>query len=195
MSPRRIPIVIDGHLVANTNEPLAIEVGSQAWFAWLCAGTPSSFSYQTPHGAITIRPEKKRQGWYWYAYHATQGSLRKSYWARQTPSRQNACAWSRPHLPVSQAPRITGSPGCITRCAHDVSRHAARDALWARRHPDIDESHRSAGVSGQPRTPAASRTFDGALVARKPNPTGAEESAQSSLVDPRPAWLRRAGWS
>ncbi|HEY1389327.1 MAG TPA: AAA family ATPase [Ktedonobacterales bacterium] len=79
MSPRRIPTVIDDHLVTNTGEAHAIAVGSRGWFAWLCQETPSSFSYQTPDGAITIRPEKKRQGWYWYAYHATQGSLRKSY--------------------------------------------------------------------------------------------------------------------
>ncbi len=105
MSPRRIPIVIDGHLVANTNEPLAIEVGSQAWFAWLCAGTPSSFSYQTPHGAITIRPEKKRQGWYWYAYHATQGSLRKSYLGKAdaiTPERLRVVAATLTRQPGAQ---------------------------------------------------------------------------------------------
>jgi hypothetical protein len=65
VSPRRIPIVIDDHLVTNTGEPHPIEIGS--------------ISYQTSRGAITVRPEKKRQGWYWYAYHAFQGSLRKSY--------------------------------------------------------------------------------------------------------------------
>ncbi len=79
MSPRRIPTVIDDHLVTNSGEANAIPVGSRGWFAWLCRETPSSFSYQTTNGAITIRPERKRQGWYWYAYHATQGALRKSY--------------------------------------------------------------------------------------------------------------------
>src|SRR6185312_11035634 len=102
-------------------------------------------------------------------------------------------AYGRGHTyPPARRP---GSPGCSARCAHDISRHAARDALWPRRHPHIDESHWPAGVSGQPRTPAASRTSDGALVARKPSPAGAQESAQSSLVDSRPAWPGRAGWS
>ncbi|MGE5333125.1 MAG: ATP-binding cassette domain-containing protein [Nitrososphaerota archaeon] len=105
MSPRRIPIVINGHLVTNTSEPLAIEVGSKAWFAWLCAGKPSSFSYQTPHGAITIRPEKKRQGWYWYAYHAANGSLRKSYLGKAdaiTPERLRLAAVALTRQPGAQ---------------------------------------------------------------------------------------------
>lgn len=105
MSPRRIPVVIDDHLVTSTNEPFAIEVGSQAWFAWLCSGTPSSFSYQTPHGAITIRPEKKRQGWYWYAYHAVQGSLRKSYLGKA-----DAITAERLHAVATTLTRQPGNP-------------------------------------------------------------------------------------
>lgn len=95
MSPRRIPVVIDDHLVTNTGESHPIEVGSPAWFAWLRSESPSSFSYQTSHGAITIRPEKKRQGWYWYAYHAVEGSLRKSYLGKAesiTPERLSGIA-------------------------------------------------------------------------------------------------------
>jgi DNA-binding SARP family transcriptional activator len=85
-------------------------VGSRGWFAWLCSETPSSFSYQTPHGAITIRPEKKRQGWYWYAYHAAQGSLRKSYLGKAesiTAERLRLVAATLTHQPGTP----TQSPG------------------------------------------------------------------------------------
>ena len=193
MSPRRIPIVIDGHLVANTNEPLAIEVGSKAWFAWLCAGTPSSFSYQTPHGAITIRPEKKRQGWYWYAYHAAQGSLRKSYLGKAdaiTPERLRVVAatltrqpGAQDHQDVSPGVRMTflGTP--------HVMRFGRAVTLTSMKAIGL------LAYLGSHERPQRREHLMALLSARKPNPTRAQESAQSSLVDPRPPWPRRAGWS
>lgn len=128
MSPRRIPIVINNYLV-TTVEPLAIEVGSPAWFAWLCSGTPSSFSYQTPYGAITIRPEKKRQGWYWYAYRAVRGSLRKAYLGKAeaiTPERLRAvaatltCRPGRPTPSPGVSVTFLGAPR-VLRDGHEIT--------------------------------------------------------------------------
>jgi LuxR family maltose regulon positive regulatory protein len=107
VSPRRIPIVIDGHLLTNAGESRASEVGSQAWFAWLGDASLCSFSYQTPQGAITVRPEKERQGWYWYAYHATQGALRKAYLDKAdavTPRRLREVAASLIHHQSGERP-------------------------------------------------------------------------------------------
>lgn len=131
VSPRRIPTDIDDHLVTNAGEAHTIAVGSRGWFAWLCQETPSSFSYQTPDGAITIRPEKKRQGWYWYAYHAAHGSLRKSYLGKAdsiTAERLRLVAATLTHQPQPETPepsssvRMTflGAPH-LTRAGGDIA--------------------------------------------------------------------------
>jgi DNA-binding SARP family transcriptional activator/tetratricopeptide (TPR) repeat protein len=82
MKSERIPAVIDQQLLLPTDEeqPLtSIGVGSPAWFAWLDNAIHSSFSYRTDLGSITIRRERKRNGWYWYAYRAINNKLHKIY--------------------------------------------------------------------------------------------------------------------
>lgn len=56
-----------------------IEVGSHAWFTWLTQ--VSSFSYQllaTTH-RLTLRQEKRRHRYYWYAYLKRGGKLHNTY--------------------------------------------------------------------------------------------------------------------
>lgn len=74
---RQIPQVIDNRLVGA--DDLALDVGSAEWFAWIAAEPNSSFSFQLPSGAATVRRERKRNGLYWYAYRNLNGKLRKAY--------------------------------------------------------------------------------------------------------------------
>lgn len=56
-----------------------LEVGSPAWFAWLDQPEHRSFSIRTAASAITVRREKKRNSYYWYAYRSLQGQTHKRY--------------------------------------------------------------------------------------------------------------------
>ena len=59
-----------------------IQLGTKAWFAWL--QTATSFSYRTgpPLAAFTLRKEKRRHGWYWYAYVKIDAKLHNAYVGR-----------------------------------------------------------------------------------------------------------------
>jgi hypothetical protein len=56
-----------------------IRVGSRDWFAWL--QQISAFCYQLPHTAdrFTLRKEKRRQRFYWYAYIKRDRKLHNAY--------------------------------------------------------------------------------------------------------------------
>src|SRR5258707_7558909 len=56
-----------------------IPIDSAEWYGWLQDHTHQSFSYQTPTGAITLRREQQRRGWYWYAYQSQRGKVHKAY--------------------------------------------------------------------------------------------------------------------
>lgn len=59
-----------------------IEVDSPAWRAWLAEAT--HFAYQPPDSTfrLTLRKEKRRHGWYWYAYLRRDGKLHNAYVGR-----------------------------------------------------------------------------------------------------------------
>jgi DNA-binding SARP family transcriptional activator/predicted negative regulator of RcsB-dependent stress response len=54
-------------------------VGSPEWFAWLDQPERRSFSIRTASNAITVRREKKRNSYYWYAYRSLHGQTHKRY--------------------------------------------------------------------------------------------------------------------
>lgn len=65
------------------NAATAIQIDTPAWFRWL--QTATSFSY--PLGAptfyrLTVRKEKRRHDWYWYAYLKTDSKLHNAYAGR-----------------------------------------------------------------------------------------------------------------
>ncbi len=81
----RIPSVYDDHLLLlNTGEkkPSSIQVGSDAWLAWLANEQNKSFSFRNDLGTFTARRERQRNGWYWYAYRRSEGKLHKVYLGR-----------------------------------------------------------------------------------------------------------------
>src|SRR6266852_2876748 len=82
MARHAIPRVIDNHLLpperADASFP-PIQVGSEAWYAWLSQPTPRSFAFSSPQGTLTARREERHGTWYWYAYRSRGGHLHKAY--------------------------------------------------------------------------------------------------------------------
>jgi len=82
MARHAIPRVIDNHLLspmsANTSFT-PIQVGSQAWYAWLHEPGPRSFAFSSTQGTLTARREERHGTWYWYAYRSRGGHLHKIY--------------------------------------------------------------------------------------------------------------------
>src|SRR5215467_401332 len=77
-----IPRVIDDRLVppksARQSLP-TIEVGSDAWYAWLTEPATHSFAFHSPQGTLTARREHIHSTWYWYAYRSHNSHLYKAY--------------------------------------------------------------------------------------------------------------------
>src|SRR5947199_10822223 len=82
MARHTIPRVIDNHLLPTESADagfLPIQVGSEAWYAWLNEPTPRSFAFHSPQGTLTARREHRHGTWYWYAYRSQSGHLHKAY--------------------------------------------------------------------------------------------------------------------
>lgn len=72
-------------------EPLCV-VESAAWFAWLETATafryfseqrqPRGHGHYSPLAPISLRKERRRQGWLWYAHRRVHGVLHKRYVGR-----------------------------------------------------------------------------------------------------------------
>jgi len=98
MTRSRLPLVSGNHLLGldGAGDHLApVVVGSDAWYTWLADQQVQSFSFKSYLGAFTARRERKRHGWYWYAYLKREGKLRKAYLGKteeMTLERLNAVA-------------------------------------------------------------------------------------------------------
>lgn len=76
MAYQGTPVVYNHTLKVNHS---TIQVGSFAWFQWL--DTVDAFSYQHPRSIIrlTIRKERRRHQFYWYAYTKYDNKLHNAY--------------------------------------------------------------------------------------------------------------------
>jgi predicted ATPase len=98
MTRSRLPLVSDNHVLGfdgAERQPAPVVVGTDAWYTWLMDQQIHSFSFRHPLGAFTARRERKRHGWYWYAYRKRAGRLRKAYLGKTeelTLERLNAVA-------------------------------------------------------------------------------------------------------
>jgi IS1 family transposase len=98
MARSRLPLVYNNHLFLSGEEKdqlLPVIVGSVSWYTWLANEQNQSFSFKNNLGTFTARRERKRYGWYWYAYHKRNGKLRKAYLGKTekiTLERLNAVA-------------------------------------------------------------------------------------------------------
>ncbi|HZU00444.1 MAG TPA: hypothetical protein VFA10_12310, partial [Ktedonobacteraceae bacterium] len=82
MPRHSIPKVIDDYLLASerTSQDLpTIQVGSEAWYAWLNEPTTRSFAFHSQEGTLTARREQRQDTWYWYGYRSQDGHLHKVY--------------------------------------------------------------------------------------------------------------------
>lgn len=125
MTRSRLPLVSGNHLLGldGAGDQLApVVVGSDAWYTWLADQQVQSFSFKSYLGAFTARRERKRHGWYWYAYLKREGKLRKAYLGKteeMTLERLNAVAsalasqgnlddgpWAQSNKSTSSAPQV-----------------------------------------------------------------------------------------
>jgi hypothetical protein len=82
MTRSRLPLVSYNPILRldeAENQPVPVLVGTDAWYTWLRDQHIQSFSFRHPLGTFTVRRERKRQSWYWYAYRKCAGRLRKAY--------------------------------------------------------------------------------------------------------------------
>src|SRR6266571_6299609 len=82
MARHAIPRVIDNQLLPTESADAGfppIQVGSEAWYAWLNEPAPRSFAFISPHGTLTARREERHGTWYWYAYRSQSGRIHKAY--------------------------------------------------------------------------------------------------------------------
>ena len=100
MTRSRLPSVRSDRLFWPDDEenPLApVVVGTDVWYDWLANASVQSFSFEGQRGTFTARRERKRHGWYWYAYRKRGGKLSKAYLGKNedmTLERLNAVAES-----------------------------------------------------------------------------------------------------
>lgn len=78
------PVVRNHMLLLLDDPPQPIQLDSPAWWAWL--ETATAFSYLPPRSlyALTLRKEKRRHRWYWYAYLKVDSKLHNAYVGRST---------------------------------------------------------------------------------------------------------------
>ena len=68
------------HLPDGTTD---IQLDSPAWFCWLQSASHFSFALGRPTFYwVTFRREKRRHGWYWYAYLKSEAKLHNAYAGR-----------------------------------------------------------------------------------------------------------------
>ena len=75
--------VVRNQLVWLSNAATNIQLDTPGWFLWLQTATSFSYPLGRPTDyRLTLRKEKRRHGWYWYAYLKTDSKLHNSYVGR-----------------------------------------------------------------------------------------------------------------
>jgi LuxR family maltose regulon positive regulatory protein len=80
MANTNTPIVNNGCLYTSDGQRIRLETG--AWFTWLEAASLFSYPTRRPGYRLTVRKEKRRNGFYWFAYLKNQGKLHNKYIGR-----------------------------------------------------------------------------------------------------------------
>ena len=76
------PIVRNGR-VWLARRATEIQVDTPAWFRWLHTVTSFSYALDSPnYYSPTLRKEKRRHDWYWYAYLKSDNKLHNAYAGR-----------------------------------------------------------------------------------------------------------------
>jgi predicted ATPase/DNA-binding CsgD family transcriptional regulator len=113
MTRSHLPIVSDNHVFGLDRageQPYPFVVGTDAWYSWLKDHQIQSFCFKHPLGTFTARRERKRHGWYWYAYRKREGRLRKVYLGKTEKLTQE---WlSTVAILISQRDTVNAIPPC-----------------------------------------------------------------------------------
>ncbi len=80
MPQTNMPILRDGwlHLVDHAS----IEIDTNAWFSWLTQANRFCYWPTTSSFRLTVRKEKRRHAYYWYAYLKNARKLHNAYVGR-----------------------------------------------------------------------------------------------------------------
>ncbi len=74
--------LLHNQLLWLPDAPTPLRMGSKAWFAWLQTATTFRYYPAPPLGLLTLRKEKRRHSWYWYAYLKSGPKLHNAYVGR-----------------------------------------------------------------------------------------------------------------
>jgi len=152
MALSHLPVVSDNRLFlpdGAKDQPLSVIVGSDSWYTWLANEQNQSFSFKNHLGTFTARRERKRHGWYWYAYHKRDGKLRKAYLGKSegiTLERLNVVAT----MLVNQS-TISDKPETYTSLPGDHASQVLADPIDEREGVPLTPTYASAPMaeSGQ----------------------------------------------
>jgi hypothetical protein len=75
------PVVRNQHLHLPNSSHL-IRLDTAAWRTWLTTATSFYYRPSNPLEAFTVRKEKRRHSWYWYAYLKMDSKLHNAYVGR-----------------------------------------------------------------------------------------------------------------
>jgi hypothetical protein len=78
-----MPVLRHGYLYLINQPPIAVDTA--AWFAWLLQANRFCYRPAASTYRLTLRKEKRRHGFYWYAYLKNDCKLYNAY-AGRTPN-------------------------------------------------------------------------------------------------------------
>ena len=81
MPYQQMPWVRHGQLILANGKHILLD--TPAWFAWLSQVSSFCYSGSHPLWRLTVRREKRRQQFYWYAYSKIDGKLHNIYLGKQ----------------------------------------------------------------------------------------------------------------
>jgi hypothetical protein len=94
MPYQQMPWVRQGRLVLAGGKRIVLD--TPAWFAWLSQVSAFCYSGSHPWLRLTVRCEKRRQQFYWYAYCKIDSKLHNVYLGKQdtlTQARLEQACW------------------------------------------------------------------------------------------------------
>jgi len=111
MPNQQTPWVRHGALALSQGKSILLD--TTEWFAWLEQGTSFCYSGAHPLIRLTVRREKRRQQFYWYAYCKWESKLHNIYLGKSQQLTQerldHACLTIEQRIHKSQASILASS--------------------------------------------------------------------------------------
>lgn len=80
MPQTEMPVLRNGYLYLMNQPPIVVD--TPAWFAWLLQANRFCYRPAASTYRLTLRKEKRRRGFYWYAYLKNDRKLHNAYAGR-----------------------------------------------------------------------------------------------------------------